>query len=367
MSGKKQEKEIRVTKTYLPDMGKYRALLEDIWQSGQVTNGGPLSRRLEQSLAAFLDVDYFSWVTNGTVALQIAIRALELKGSIITTPFTYVATANSIIWENCTPVFVDIAEGGYNISPSAIEPALRSDTSAVLAVHTYGYPCDVESLREICNRHGLKLIYDAAHAFGVRIGDRSLASFGDMATLSFHATKVYHTIEGGGIICSSKEIWERVHLYRTFGHRYDDYLQVGINAKNSEFHAGIGLLNLDIFEEVREGRKAVFDHYHDRLAHGSLRLISPDDFERLEYNYGYMVVEFDLEEELMEVVDRLNRADIFPRRYFYPSLNTLPYLNETKCPRSEEVAKKVLCLPLYHELPLSEVDRICDIVLAILS
>lgn len=354
--------DIYITKTFLPPLEEYQSFLEQIWKSRQVTNNGPLSQQLENELAGYLDVPHLKWLSNGTTGLQIAIQALEMKGNILTTPFTYIATANSIIWENCKPVFVDIHPQTLSMDPDLLEEKFDDRTVGVLAVHVYGYPCDVDALSAFCNKHDLPLIYDAAHAFGVRYRGRSLADYGDLSVLSFHATKVFHTIEGGAITTKDASIADKVDLYRAFGHAYEDYQQVGINAKNTELHAGIGLLNLKYFENLKARRKERFDQYHELLKDSPLRLLHPSDYMGLEYNYGYMVTVFPDERSLIRCMEALKSKGIHARRYFNPALNTLDYLNESSCPNAEEMASRVLCLPLYHDLEARDIKQICSIV-----
>jgi dTDP-4-amino-4,6-dideoxygalactose transaminase len=354
--------DIHITKTFLPPLEEYQEYLRTIWESRQVTNNGPLSIKLEDQLASYLDIPHLQWLSNGTTSLQIAIQVLELKGKILTTPFTYIATATSIIWENCRPVFVDIHPDTLSMDPAKLEEQIDEQTSAVLAVHVYGYPCDVEAIDTICKKHGLKLIYDAAHAFGVRYKGRSILSYGDLSVLSFHATKVYHTIEGGAIATENEDWAEKVSLFKTFGHVYDEYKQVGINGKNTEFHAAIGLLNLNYIDQLIAERKERFDHYQHLLRDSSIRMLHPSDYDTLEYNYGYMVVIFEHEAELQRVSDALEEQNIHPRRYFKPALNTLQYLNESSCPVAEKIASSILCLPLYHDLAEQDIERIAQIV-----
>lgn len=353
---------IFVTKTYLPDRMAYKELLDQIWDSNYVTNEGQLARKLETQLRDFLHVPQLQWVSNGTIAIQLAIKSLGLTGEILTTPFTYVATANNIIWEHCTPIFVDIDPENFSIDVTKLEEKRTSKTQAILAVHIYGYPASVDGLQDYATKHGLYLLYDAAHAFGTVYRGKPLVSYGDVATLSFHATKVFHTIEGGAVICNDKALAAKIKLAGTHGHKYDEYLQVGINAKNSEFHAGIGLLNLSFFEQVRTGRKNVVEHYLDALADTDLYILNPAMYDDLEYNYAYFPILLPTEAVLLKVDKALNKEDIFPRRYFYPALNTLAYLNRSPCPVAEDVSIRIMCLPLYHDLSVQDQDRIIAII-----
>lgn len=354
---------ITVTKTYLPDRKKYFQLLDTVWNNAWVTNNGPLLTSLETRLIDFLKVDYLQYVNNGTIALQLAIKGLGLKGKIITTPFSYVATLNSILWENCEPVFVDIVEDTLTIDPDAIEKRMDKDTVAVLATHVYGIPCDVLRIEEIGKKYGIKIIYDAAHSFNTFIGEKSVLSFGDVSTLSFHATKIFHTIEGGAIICNNAELNEKLFLLKSFGHKADRYFSAGINGKNSEFHAGMGHLVLDDFNVIQANRKLQHDFYTRMIDEKSLDLIRPVIAPDVKYNYSYYPIVFPNEKVLVNSIVGLNAENIFPRRYFYPSLNTLPYLsNKISCPVSENISSRVLCLPLFHDLTKEDQERIVSII-----
>jgi dTDP-4-amino-4,6-dideoxygalactose transaminase len=249
---------INVTKTFLPDKQDFLDLLDQIWESRWLTNNGPLAVKLENEIKKYLGTPYLAFLSNGTIAIQIAIKALELKGEIITTPFSYCATTTSIIWENLKPVFVDINEHDFNINADLIESKITSNTSAILATHVYGNPCETEKIQALASKYNLKVIYDAAHAFGVNYMGKSLLSYGDMATCSFHSTKVFHTVEGGAVICHSQIMEDAVKLMRSFGHIQDEYYLAGINGKNSEFHAAMGLANLPNLEFIISSRKAVF-------------------------------------------------------------------------------------------------------------
>ncbi len=360
---------IPVTRAVLPRLEDYQALLERIWQSGQLTNNGALVRELSKALAGYLSIGNIELVANGTLALQLSIRALDLKGEIITTPYSYVATANAIIWEGCDPVFVDIEDQTFCIDPDRIEAAITEKTSAILATHVYGYPCDVRNIQSIADKHNLKVVYDAAHAFGVRHAGKSLATFGDCSILSFHATKVFNTAEGGALVCRDRNVAERAFLMSKFGHiGEDDYLGVGINAKMSELHAAMGLCNLPNVDQVIELRKACSAQYCDRLDGSSIHYPIPS--KQLIYNYSYFPVVFSSHDMMMYVRQMLLQSDIGPRRYFFPSLNTLPFLREDlrrACPVSESISSRVLCLPLYAGLEATTIDRICTIVRRALS
>lgn len=352
---------IHVTKSFLPPMEEYNKYLERIWKSSYLTNQGPLLKELETKLTQFLNVNNFHFVSNGTVALQLAINALNLPdGEIITTPFSFVATTTTIMWEKYTPVFVDIEPDNFGINAEKIEAAITNKTVAIMAVHVFGYPCNVERIEEIAKKHNLKVIYDGAHAFGVNYKGKSLFSYGDISTCSFHATKVFHTIEGGACIVNDPVANEKLDLIKRFGFNYEDYKYVGINGKNSEFHAAMGLANFKYINEVIEARKSISDLY-DSLLTGFVQ--RPKGVENIDYNYGYYPVVFDSEAQLLSVFENLQGEEIIPRRYFYPSLNLLPYLNTKKsCPISEDISLRIACLPLYHDLEHKDVHKICNII-----
>lgn len=355
-------KKTLVTKPYLPSVDSYKSYIDRIWDNQHLTNHGPFLNELESSLKSFLGVQHFHFVTNGTLALQIALRALDItEGEVITTPFSYVATTSSILWERCVPVFVDIDPETFCIDPQKIEAAITEKTKAIMAVHVFGYPCDVDALQKIADTHQLKLIYDGAHAFGSKYKGRSLLGFGDISTCSFHATKVFHTIEGGCVIAKSQALHDRLGLIRSFGHVGDEHFELGINAKGSEFQAVMGLCNLPNFEDIRLKRKNIADLYDDCLPLGKIqRPHIPDNFE---YNYSYYPVVFEDAALCNSLIKKLNAENIFPRRYFYPSLNTLPYLQEEKiCPHSESLSSRILCLPYWHEVELPIVEKISKII-----
>ena len=351
---------INVTKAYLPPLVEYVGYLEGIWERGWLTNNGPLVQQLEAELSIALSGALVQFMSNGTIALQVAIKALELKGEIITTPFSYVATTTAILWEGCEPVFVDIEEQTFCIDATKIEAAITPRTSAILATHVYGYPCDVQAIEDIARRHKLKVIYDGAHAFGATVNGRSLLSYGDITTCSFHATKLFHTSEGGAIITMDEELAKKVWLYKSFGHIGDEYYSLGVNGKNSEFHAAMGLCNLPRVPGFIDARRQIAELYRAELA--SLPLRYPVQPANTEYNYSYFPVIFTSEEQMQQVKDLLASHNINTRRYFFPSLNKLPYHTGAKCPVSEDISRRVLCLPLYQQLEHDEVCRISSLM-----
>jgi dTDP-4-amino-4,6-dideoxygalactose transaminase len=356
---------IPVTKTFLPPFEDYQAKLQQIWKSGWLTNNGQFENELTIKLGQYLGISHIELVANGMLALQLAIKVLDLKGEIITTPFSYVATTTAIVWEGCTPVFVDIDEKKFCINPDLIEAAITEKTSAILATHVYGYPCDVEKIAEIAKKHNLKVIYDAAHCFGVKLNGQSLLIHGDISTLSFHATKLFHTAEGGAVICRDENVSNRVFVMKKFGHLGEDiYQEIGINAKMSELHAAMGLCILPMIDQIIAKRRQIVTLYDEMIKDSKLQ--HPKVPQGVEYNYNYYPVLFPSHEEMMQARQDLINQDIMPRRYFYPSLNTLPYLQQAgykACPVSENAAMRVLCLPLYFELHKDEIIKISKIIL----
>jgi dTDP-4-amino-4,6-dideoxygalactose transaminase len=352
---------INVTKTFLPPIEEYNAVLKQSWDKSWITNNGPLVQQLEKELAQFLGVKNILFCSNGTIVLQMALRAMNITGEVITTPFSYVATTNSILWENCKPVFVDIEPKSFCIDANKIEAAITERTQAIMATHVYGYPCDIEKIGEIARKHKLKVIYDAAHAFGSEYNGKQLLSYGDVSTCSFHATKIFHTVEGGCVITNDDNLHEQLKLYRSFGHVGDEYFSIGVNGKNSEFHAAMGICNLRHFPGIKDARQRISQWYDEYLS--ELPITRPSTSEGGKYNYAYYPVVLPTEKILHEVMEALRQKEVNTRRYFYPSLNTLPYLkNADSCPVSEDIAPRVLCLPLYHDLARNDVERISAII-----
>lgn len=352
---------INVTKSFLPPRHEYDKILDRAWSSGWLTNRGQLVTELEDKLRDYLGVKNILIVNNGTIAIQIAIKALSLRGEIITTPFSYVATTSSIVWEGCIPVFADIDEKTLNIDPDEIERKITEKTVAILATHVFGVPCDDHRLRSLANKYNLKLIYDAAHTFGSKMNNQSICSFGDIGTLSFHATKLFHTVEGGAIICQDDELFKKMYYMHNFGHNGpENFHGLGINGKISEFNAAMGLAVLPYTSLIIGNRKQRYEAYAYSL---DKRLQFQQMPANINYNYAYMPVVFDSESQLLKIRDALCKQGINPRRYFYPSLNKLPYCNSDNMPKSECISERILCLPLYYDLPMADVERICSIVL----
>lgn len=354
---------IPVTKPFLPPQEEYHKYLTGIWQRNWLTNMGPLASNLEMQLKEYLDLKHLLFVTNGTIALQLAIKALDIKGEIITTPFSFVATTSSIVWEGCKPVFVDIDSNSLNIDPSKIEAAITPLTSAILATHVYGNPCDVIAIERIAKKHNLKVIYDGAHAFGVKVDGKSIFEFGDISTCSLHATKLYHSIEGGLVITNSAELLKKIAYMRNFGFNGPEaFAELGINCKNSEFHAAMGLVNLEHVDYIHENRERVVDRYNKNLK--TFKARRPIWHKNSNDNYAYYPLIIDSEESLLKTMKELNLHEIFTRRYFYPSLaNTLPYVASKEMEVTDDIAKRILCLPLYPDLTNEEVDFICRLIL----
>ncbi|MDD5151330.1 MAG: DegT/DnrJ/EryC1/StrS family aminotransferase [Flavobacterium sp.] len=356
---------IPITKPFLPPQEEYNKYLQGIWKRQWLTNMGPLASDLEMRLKNHLSVKHLLFVTNGTVALQMAIKALDLKDEIITTPFSFVATTSSIVWEGCKPIFVDIDKDSLNIDPNKIEEAITENTSAILATHVYGNPCDVEAIEKIAKKHKLKVIYDGAHAFGVQVKGKSIFDYGDLSICSLHATKLYHSIEGGLIITKDPLLLKKLAYMRNFGFDGPEaFAELGLNGKNSEFHAAMGLVNLDYIKEIHDNRKRITERYDEKLKNykGIKQLWHTNGTQ----NYAYYPVVVETDELLHKCIDTLKLNEIFVRRYFYPSLSkVLPYLESVEMPITEDIAKRVMCLPLFHDLTLEEVDLICRILLRI--
>ncbi|MDD5159202.1 MAG: DegT/DnrJ/EryC1/StrS family aminotransferase [Sulfuricurvum sp.] len=352
---------INVTKTYLPNIEKYKQYIDEIYANGWITNNGPLVQRLEQRLAEYLGVKNIVLVANGTVALELAYRALGLKGFVITSPFSFVATTSSLVTNGLLPIFADIDPNTLNINPENIEASITPNTSAILGVHVFGNACKVEKIAQIAQQHNLKVIYDAAHAFDVRYKDQSILNYGDISTLSFHATKLFHTIEGGALIINDDELVQKTRYLINFGiENAESIPELGTNAKMNEFEAAMGLCVLDDIEEIKQKRKVVFDTYIKDLQ-GLIQFQELN--EQATQNYSYFPVVLKSEEQLKRVENALHKEQIFPRRYFYPSLDTLNYIEpKQEMPISRNIAKRILCLPLYPELTSEEQNTIIKII-----
>lgn len=356
---------IPVTKPFLPAEEDYQHYVREIWQRQWLTNNGPLVNDLELKLKEYLNLNHLLFLTNGTVALQIAIKALNLTGEIITTPFSYVATTSSIVWEQCVPRFVDIDEKTFNIDVTKIEDSITDKTSAILATHVFGNTCEIDAIASIAEKHKLKVIYDAAHCFGTKYNGKSVFEFGDISTTSFHATKLFHTIEGGAVFTNNPHLLKKMALLRNFGHTSPvDFEGVGINAKNSEFHAAMGLCVLKHIEDICERRKKQWLFYREALKNMQVSFLSITP-GNVEYNYSYFPIVFQKEEDLLNSMDALQLQNVYCRRYFYPSLNNLDYVEKECCPVSESISSRVLCLPLFYDLSVEEQEMIVRILLRV--
>lgn len=347
---------IYVTKTFLPPRAEYDAWVDKAYGAHVLTNLGPIHRELEETLRERFDVPHIRLMANGTLALQLAIRALGVTGKVITTPFSYVATTSAILWEGCEPVFVDIDPTTGCLDAALIEQAITPDTSAILATHVYGIPCDVEAIDAIAKKHGLKVIYDAAHAFDVEYKGKSILSYGDASTLSFHATKLFHTVEGGAVVMHDGEADKRLRLLRSFGHVYDEHFSLGINAKLSEIHAAMGMAILPHMEKNIAERKAIVERYEEQMK--DLGVDRPRKPEGTTYNFAYHPIILNDRAEREGLLEALARTEVHARRYFFPSLDTLPYVDAAACPQSRLLADRALCLPLYNGLDNEAQDRI---------
>ena len=340
---------ITVTKTFLPPIDEYTQFLQRAWDNQWLTNRGELVIELEEKLKDSLGVKNVIVTNNGTIPLQIALKLFGKGGEIITTPFSYVATTVAIVWENCKPVFVDIHPEYLTIDETKIEAAITPNTTAILATHVFGNPCHFEAIEAIAKKHNLKVIYDAAHSFGVTYKDKSVFNFGDVSTCSFHATKLFHTGEGGAMFTSDEAIQHQLFYSHNFGHNGPlAFYGVGINAKMSELQAAMGLSIFPYINEILSQRKVIVDYYNANINFTKLRTFTVR--EHTKWNYSYYPVIFENEEKLIQVQAALNQCGIFPRRYFYPSLNTVEFAFGQSMPISEEIAATILCLPLYAGL-----------------
>ena len=352
---------IPVTKSYIPSSERYQSILDRAFQNGWLTNRGELVLELEQKLKDHLSVEQILVMNNGTVPLQIAVNLLAKGGEVITTPFSYVATTSSVVWEGATPVFVDIEQDTWTINPQKIEAAITPNTKAILVTHVFGNPCDVDAVQAIADNHQLKVIYDAAHCFGVNYNGQSIFNFGDVSTCSFHATKLFHTGEGGAIFTNDQDLFERIYYSHNFGHNGPTAFHgLGINGKISELQAAMGLAVLLDMELIMAERKKITERYNALLDLDKLQTLSLR--EGTEWNYSYYPVVFESEEKLLKAEQALKNVRVLPRRYFYPSLNTLPYVEHQAMPIAESISKRILCLPLYVGLQKEELELISNTI-----
>ena len=352
---------INVTKTYLPDREKYKKYVDEIFENGWVTNNGPMVKKLEKRLAEYLGVKNIVLVANGTIALEISYRTLKIKDSAITTPFSFVATTSSLVTNNIKPIFADINQKTLNIDPKNIKNTITKNTSAVVPVHVFGNSCEVEKIEEIAKENNLKVIYDAAHAFNVQYKGKSILNYGDISTLSFHATKLFHTVEGGALIINDDSLARKARYLINFGIKNTESIpELGTNAKMNEFEAVMGLCILDEIDNIKQKRKEVYETYKEEL----LGLVEQQQQNKnATQNYSYFPIILENEKQSLEVQKNLNKKQIFPRRYFYPSLNTLAYIEPKQhMPVSKDIASRILCLPIYPGLKKIEQLRIINIL-----
>ncbi|MDM1348442.1 DegT/DnrJ/EryC1/StrS family aminotransferase [Myroides marinus] len=354
---------IPVVKPFLPPIEEFHALVEGIWERQWLTNMGPLATELEGKLQKKLAVSNLLFVTNGTVALQMAIKALDLNGEIITTPFSFVATTSTIVWEGCTPVFVDIDKESLTIDVTKIEASITEKTVAILATHVYGNPCNVEAIDSIAKKYNLKVIYDGAHAFGVEYKGKSIFEYGDISTCSLHATKLYHTTEGGFIVTKDEALNIKLQRIRNFGIAgFDTFSDLGLNGKNSEMHAAMGIVNFKYIDAIHNKRKVLYETYTEGLK--GFSAVQPVWREGATMNYPYFPLVLESEALLFKVKEALAKEDIYLRRYFYPSLaSALPYLPKQMLEVTEDIAKRAICLPFYYDLEVKDVEKICSIMI----
>jgi len=357
---------IYVTQPTLAPLADVTALLEGVWSSGVMTHNGPLVRQFERECVEQLGLTRMVAVANGTLAIQMAIRVLELSGEIITTPFTFVATINAILWEHCTPIFVDIDPETLNIDHEKIKEAITAKTVAIMPVHVFGNPCEVENIQAIADQYGLKVIYDAAHAVGVDYKGQSLLNYGDISTTSFHATKILNTAEGGGCVAANEELHKRLQEIRFFGYNESkEIVRNGFNGKMTEVHAAVGIANLAYLSRALADRKEKYLFYRSLL-----ESCPSVGFQKINEssNYSYFPIILDSEEKVLQVEKQMQAQGVYPRRYFYPSVNTYKaIINYQSMPVSERIAKRILCLPLYYKLSAEELNRIGQLIAGILK
>lgn len=361
---------ITVTKPYMPPLSEFVPYLESIWQNKTLTNNGPFHQQLEQELADYLGVKYISLFSNATLALMVAMQTLRLKGEVITTPYSFVATAHSILWNNLTPVFVDIDPDTLNMDPGMIEQAITSNTSAIMPVHVYGRPCDTRGIADIADRYGLRTIYDAAHAFGVEDADGSVLNHGDLSVISFHATKVFNTFEGGAVVCPDLKTKVRIDYLKNFGFANElSIVAPGINGKMNELQSAFGLLQLKHIDKVILQRKAVDDFYRKNLR-GIKGITLPQAWSYPRHNYSYfpIFVENDYALSRDELYQKLKENNIYARRYFYPLISEMSMYKSfsgvisENLPVATALSRRVLCLPIYPGLETDDLQYIVELI-----
>lgn len=362
MKIKKNKNPIFVTEPSLAPLEDYVELLKGIWERKILTHNGPLVQKLEDEFKNKLSLNSFVAVSNGTIALQMAIKALEIKGEIITTPFTWVATISAIKWEGCTPVFADINHETLNINPDLIESKITEKTVAIMPVHVFGNPCEIDKIHKIANKYNLKVIYDAAHSIGSTYKNKSVLQFGDVSATSLHATKLINSGEGGGCVTNDQKIKNKLERIRFFGHNNKkDIVEDGFNGKMTEIHAALGIVNLKNYDLILKDRKNKYNYYLNNLS--GIPNIKFQKINKKNTNYSYLPIIFENETQLLSSVSALNKENIYPRRYFYPSVNRFnQILDYSSCKISEDIANRILCLPLYHSLDLDSIRNICKTI-----
>jgi dTDP-4-amino-4,6-dideoxygalactose transaminase len=352
---------IPVTKSFLPPIEEYMAQVKRAFKNEWLTNRGELVLELEEKLKVYLGIDNILITNNGTIPLQIALKLLGNGGEVITTPFTYVATTAAIVWEGCTPVFLDIHPEYLTIDETKIEASITEKTTCILATHVFGNPCNIEAIDTIAKKHNLKVIYDAAHCFGVKYKGKSIFEYGDVSTCSFHATKLFHTGEGGAVFCKDVELRHKIFYSHNFGHNGPlAFHGLGINGKLSELQAAMGLALFPYMGKIIEARKIIVDTYNSNLDFSRIRKLEIRNFTQ--WNFSYYPLLFESEVTLLAIEKKLNENGIVPRRYFYPSLQNLPYVQKQLKLISESVAKRILCIPLYVGLEKAELIKICQLI-----
>lgn len=358
----KPSEPIFVTRPSLPPLDEYIAILRGVWERGILTHHGPLVQQLEAELTRRLNVSNLIAVVNGTVAIEFALRAFDFEGEVITTPFTYIATASAVTWERCQPVFVDVRPDTFNIDPEQIEAGISSRTRAILGVHVFSNPCDIDAIDTIAAQHELRVIYDAAHAMFVNYRGRSLLECGDVSATSFHATKIFQTGEGGACVTRDTSVAQQLRRFRFFGHdESKEVVGIGTNGKMTEIHAAMGLALLPHMDSVLANRRRKYNLYQKLLA--ECPFIAFQKFQPESYNYSYMPVLFRDEIQLLKMEERLKRNNVVPRRYFFPALNTVKILGQSgSFPVAEDLARRVLCLPLFDTLPEEQIEFICSVI-----
>ncbi|ABS33470.1 DegT/DnrJ/EryC1/StrS family aminotransferase [Clostridium botulinum] len=376
MTAERFTKPFYITQPLLPDINQMNEMIKEIWESNQLSNNGNMVKQLERDLSNFLNTDYLSVFANGTTALQLACKVLRLSGEVITTPFTFAATVHSLPWNNIKPIFCDIEEDTFNINPDLIESLITQDTTAIMPVHVFGTPCNVEKIQRIADKHGLKVLYDAAHAFGVEIDGKPISSFGDISMFSFHATKIYHTIEGGALTFKDAYSKERADSLRNFGIQgIDNITELGTNGKLNEVQAAVGILLLKMVEDEIEKRKEITNLYR-KLLENIPGITTSKDIEGVKYNYPYFVIRVDKKEYGLsrdELYEELKKYNVISRKYFYPLCSNfqcyrdIPSASVSRLPVANKIAEMVLALPLHGRMLNSDVENICSIIQSIRS